>query len=288
MIKVGEQYMSHYDFVPVDTTRPSSIPRQLFTSRKDITVAFTWKTDFRTESAVHVGSGKKSIDKSQQMYPVEISLNYRLSDGTLAIPGSTFKGMLRANFHILTMNAGKTAEVFGTSTREQSAIAKVYLYDLVPTIKKNPVIQRIHRQWGPRRRKSRHIKIYTGLALPPQRRPNVALEVIPPETILTSEGVYIGDREWELGGILYAMGLHVDQDAIKSRIVKLGHAKPQGFGRLRAIVDEQSPHIRCFDFTTFPPRVASLTQDDIVNALTSFERGHLKQHPRNVEKLFRG
>ena len=280
--------MSYYDFIPVNSTKPASIPDKLFSSRKKIKEAISWTIQFITLSNVHVGSGKKGIESSQH-YPREISFNYRRGNGTPAIPGSTLKGMVRTNYHILTASAEKTSELFGT-TIGKSAISKVFFRDVVPQ-NRNVTLenQTIYDQWSPRKRRKNHIKVYVASAPPPDYPPRYIVESFPKGTILVAKGVYLGNRKWEIGGILYSMGIHLDNNDthMVSKPIKLGYAKPQMLGRLKAIINESSPMLTKFNLGSFPPELVNYSRREITEALKAFKEHHLQQSENNVAKVFK-
>lgn len=211
--------MSYYDFVSVDSTMRSVMRPD---SRKRLENLFLIEPAFKIKTPLHVSSGKKKIVKKENRLEI-LLLHYKNSEGIPVIPGSSFKGAISTNFLALSGYAEITANLFG-ATRTKAVISKVFFSDLKPEKAELREVE-VLRQWKPEKRRSGYVKFYTRKA-PPTSRYGL-IECIPAGIMLRGKVIGYNLKPEELGGLIMAMGF-----GIENAILKLGYAKPQGFGQV--------------------------------------------------------
>lgn len=229
----------YYEFIPVDGTRRIAVSKEIFTTRGRFDHIAFFNLSFEAKSELHVGSGMKSINKVRG-HPTPVLKALRNRVGTPYIPGSTLKGVVSTNYLALSGSIEEVSECFGTSqTRSDSygpLISKLFFSDAVPETKVKPVFKEVQRAWKPRIPKPKHVKMYVSKA--PQTTLYGDMECIPKRTRLKTSIVGINLRDYELGGVLMALGLTSVDDKIEAKPLKVGYGKPQGFGRIQVDPDQ--------------------------------------------------
>ncbi|MEM1671960.1 MAG: RAMP superfamily CRISPR-associated protein [Archaeoglobaceae archaeon] len=211
--------MSYCDFVPVDSTLRTVVSPD---SRKKFENVFLLEPAFKLKTNLHISSGLKKVIKKEKGLEI-LLLHYRDSKGKAVIPGSSFKGAISRNFLALCGSAEMTSNLFG-ATRTKAVISKVFFSDLLPEKLELREVE-VLRQWRPQKGRRGQIKFYTRRAPPTNRYGFV--ECIPAGTPLKGKVVGYNLKPIELGGLIMAMGF-----GIENAVLKLGYAKPQGFGQM--------------------------------------------------------
>ena len=236
-------FSRYYSFIPVDTTRRVPVPAPLFTSREKLTHIHVLEIEMLTKTPVHIGSGlKDAVARKGEKTFVKL-LGIRNAMTSLYIPGSSLKGVVSKNYLALSGSAAHTSELFGTTARGRRGkgaargpcMAKIFFTDAVPTQSIEPIYVQVERPWTPRQGRPRHIKVYSG-----ERQPTVPygeIECIPSNTPFRTQVFGIETTDFEVGGILAALGLKVMGETTKSKPIKIGYGKSQGLGQLEVDLD---------------------------------------------------
>ncbi|MHA1250299.1 MAG: RAMP superfamily CRISPR-associated protein [Candidatus Helarchaeota archaeon] len=222
--------MDYRDYIWVDSSRRSFIPRNILTFRNNYNNIYKIQLHFKVVSPVHVGNGDKDIDSSTNNLILKI-YNY---NGIPRIPGSSFKGFVSTFFLGLSANPILTAELFGT-TKKDAVISKTFFNDLLiddKNLTKRSQLVKVDRMFRPKERRRNHLKFYVGRAK--KTSFHGMMETIPIDTILSTNIVGINLKDFEIGGILMSCGLFLNsQNMLDSKIFKIGYAKPQCFGKIK-------------------------------------------------------
>ncbi|MEM2865487.1 MAG: RAMP superfamily CRISPR-associated protein [Candidatus Bathyarchaeia archaeon] len=237
----GYMKPQYYEFIPVDGTRRVAVSKEVFTTRNRFDHIALLNLSLEAKSELHVGSGMKSIERvGRRLLPILEAL--RDSSGMPYIPGSTLKGVMSTNYLALSGSIEEVSECFGTSQARSNCygplVSKLFFSNAVPESEVKPIYREVRMAWQPNIRRSRHVKIYTSKA--PQTAPYGKMECIPRGTRLKTSIVGINLRDYELGGILMALGLAYVGGKVEARPLKVGYGKPQGFGSLQVDPDRST------------------------------------------------
>jgi CRISPR/Cas system CSM-associated protein Csm3 (group 7 of RAMP superfamily) len=238
----------YYEFIPVDGTRRVAVSKEIFTSRGRFDRITLLNLSLKAESDIHVGSGTKSIERiGGRLIPILKAL--RNGSGMLYIPGSALKGVVSTNYLALSGFIEDVSECFGTSQARSGyygpLASKLFFSDAIPESSVEPVYREVQRARRPTIPKPKHVKIYTSQA--PPTTPYGKMECIPRGTLLKTKIVGLNLRDYELGGILMALGLAPADGRMEAGSLKVGYGKPQGFGKIQVDPDRSTLDERKLD-----------------------------------------
>ncbi|MHA1208627.1 MAG: RAMP superfamily CRISPR-associated protein [Candidatus Freyarchaeota archaeon] len=280
---------AHYKFIRVDSTRRQRISDDVFTKRNTLKNIYLFELQFTTLTETHVNTGEKELIEEKE--PEIVMLQYlNNTEGEPIIPGSSLKGVISTNYLALTGSSELTSELFGSD--RHPAISKVFFEDveLLQPVKLKRM--KIKRAWKPTHKISRSVKVYTSKASLTQDYGY--MQCIPRGTFLFTTIRGIGLRDYEVGGLLMSLGLHVEDNRVNTKMLKIGYGKPQGFGQIK--VNPENSKLVTVEFaglTANKKQKGALSQPETIgNYLNSFREEIRRREPNRdldkiSEKLFR-